>query len=310
MNAPSLRRFGFPALILAAALTARADTDIGFIETFALAPDREATLGQLVPGTEDYYFFHALHYQSSGQKQKFSETLTQWAKRFPNSEQRPMLENREALLAYGTDPQKTLQHLRERLGLQFNHVQELPDQKPDLPTALTPSMISRERFLSVLPIENQLGALSDAEVERLLSDPAATLPYPAVAILMRIQRPDAPGLLPRIIAELKTPESRGFGSLPIHRALLPAQLDALEKEIPALAHQSAFVMTRIAKLAPGADTIPRQIRLHGKPGWSASVAMWGVCRRRSIPSRPTCCMPACNSTGPAVSMTAPVSSNT
>ena len=236
MNSPSLRRFGFPALILAAALTARTDTDLGFIETFALAPDRETTLGQLVPGTEDYYFFHALHYQSSGQKQKFSEMLTQWAMRFPNSEQRPMLENREALLAYGTDPQKTLQHLRERLGLQFNHVQELPDQKPDLPTALTPSMISRERFLSILATGNQLGALSDAEVERLLQDPAAALAYPIGALLQRIQRPDAPGLLPRIMAELKTPESRGFGSLPIHRALLPAQLDALEKEIPALAH--------------------------------------------------------------------------
>ena len=262
MNAPSLSRFGLPAWILAtalatsltASLTVRADTDLGFIETFALAPDREATLGQLVPGTEDYYFFHALHYQSSGQKQKFSEMLTQWATRFPNSEQRPMLENREALLAYGTDPQKTLQHLRDRLGLQFNHVQELPDQKPDLPTALTPSMISRERFLSILATGNQLGALSDAEVERLLEDPTAALPYPPVALLQRIQRPDAPGLLPRIMAELKTPESRGFGSLPIHRALLPAQLDALEKEIPALAHQSAFVMTRIAKLAPGADT--------------------------------------------------------
>ena len=257
MNVPSLSRFGLPAWILvtslAASLTVQADTDLGFIETFALASDREATLGQLVPGTEDYYFFHALHYQASGQKQKFSETLTQWATRFPNSEQRQLLENREALLAYGTDPQKTLQHLRDRLGLQFNHVQELPDQKPDLPTALTPSMISRERFLSVLPTGNPLGALSDAEVERLLQDPAPALPYPIGALLQRIQRPDAPGLLPRIITELKTPESRGFGSLPIHRALLPAQLDALEKEIPALAHQSAFVMTRITKLAPGAD---------------------------------------------------------
>ena len=164
MNVPSLSRFGLPAWILAASLatslTVRADTGLGFIETFALAPDREATLGQLVPGTEDYYFFHALHYQSSGQKQKFSETLTQWATRFPNSEQRQLLENREALLAYGTDPQKTLQHLRNRLGLQFNHVQELPDQKPDLPTALTPSMISRERFLGLLPTGNPLGVVA------------------------------------------------------------------------------------------------------------------------------------------------------
>ena len=257
MNAPSLNRLGLAAWILAAALASPppvgADTEIGFIETFALAADREATLGQLVPGTEDHYFFHALHYQSSGQRQKFAETMTQWAERFPTSERRQLLENREALLAYGTDPQRTLRHLRDRLGLQFNHVQELPDQKPDLPTALTPSMISRERFLTGIPTDDPLGALSDAEVERLLTDPTPIHRLPPAAILRRIRRPDAPGLIPRIITELKTPESRGFGSLPIHRALLPAQLDALEQAIPELAQQSAFVLTRIAQRAPGAD---------------------------------------------------------
>lgn len=253
MNAPSLRRFGFPALILAAALTARADTDIGFVETFALAPDRESILGQLVPGTEDHYFFHALHYQSSGQKEKFSETMTQWAARFPASEQRQVLENRAALLAYETDPQRTLQHLRDRLGLNLNHVQELPDQKPDLPTALSASLLSRERFLEISQRGQRFEGLSDAEVERLLQDPAPMRPYPPEAILERIRRPDAPGLLPLILADLKNPKSRGFGGFPIHRALLPHQLDSLEKEIPALSSQSAFVLTRIRRLAPGAD---------------------------------------------------------
>src|SRR5205823_3843758 len=39
--------------------TAIAD-DIGFIEDFALAKDRGASLRKLIPGTEDYYYFHAL----------------------------------------------------------------------------------------------------------------------------------------------------------------------------------------------------------------------------------------------------------
>lgn len=48
MNVPSLSRFGLPAWILvtslAASLTVQADTDLGFIETFALASDREVKL--------------------------------------------------------------------------------------------------------------------------------------------------------------------------------------------------------------------------------------------------------------------------
>ena len=39
---------------------------IGFIEEFALADDREATLSQLVPGTEEYYYYRALVLQQRG----------------------------------------------------------------------------------------------------------------------------------------------------------------------------------------------------------------------------------------------------
>ncbi|MFM7805535.1 MAG: hypothetical protein ACKPGK_13710, partial [Verrucomicrobiota bacterium] len=230
-----------------------ADTDIGFIETFALAGDREATLGQLVPGTEEHYFFHALHQQSSGQAAKFAATMAQWAERFPDSEQRRMLENREALLAYGKDPQRTLRHLRERLGLQFDHAPRLPDQKPDLPTSLEAAVVSREAFLGKVLQRDSLEGLAEDESDRLVRDQVPLRPGQRRTLLARLQRPDVPGLVALILADLKTPESRGFGEFPIHRALLPEQLDALEKEVPALASQTAFILTRIRRLAPGAD---------------------------------------------------------
>ena len=84
-----------------------AENEIGFIEKFALAPDRAKVLGELVPGTEDYYFFHALHFQSTKQKEKFAAIMGQWAKRFPGSDQRRVIENRAALLNYDADPQAT-----------------------------------------------------------------------------------------------------------------------------------------------------------------------------------------------------------
>ena len=45
--------------LLAFTLAVQAENEVGFIERFALAQDREKVLTELVPGTEDYYFFHA-----------------------------------------------------------------------------------------------------------------------------------------------------------------------------------------------------------------------------------------------------------
>ncbi len=44
--------------------------EIGYIEDYSLSTDRTVPLQQLIPGTEDYYYYHALHYLS----------LEQWAK--------------------------------------------------------------------------------------------------------------------------------------------------------------------------------------------------------------------------------------
>ena len=60
------------SLMLTSALSAG---EIGFLEDFSLAPDRAVPLQQLIPGTEDYYYFHALHYQNTEQWPKVEETL-------------------------------------------------------------------------------------------------------------------------------------------------------------------------------------------------------------------------------------------
>ncbi|MEY4484828.1 MAG: hypothetical protein RL693_2280, partial [Verrucomicrobiota bacterium] len=113
--------------LLVPSLPLRAENEIGFIEKFALAPDRAKVLGELVPGTEEYYFFHALHYQNTRDAAKFADIMAQWKKRFPSSDKREIINNREALLSYDADPQKTLKYLRDRLGISFNHVQEVRD---------------------------------------------------------------------------------------------------------------------------------------------------------------------------------------
>jgi hypothetical protein len=87
---------------------ASAQNEIGFVERFALAEDREAVLQELIPGTEDYYYFHALHFQVQGKREQFAAILEQWRQRFPGSGRLKPLEDRQALLDYPIDPANTL----------------------------------------------------------------------------------------------------------------------------------------------------------------------------------------------------------
>ena len=242
------------AAVLAFAPLVRGDNEIGFIEKFALAPDREAVLGQLIPGSEEFYFFSALHFQNTKQKAKLAAIMEQWAKRNPGSPQRRVIENRAALLSYDADPQATLKFLRERMNLQFNHQQEARDRKPDLPTALDQARVAREVFQQqALAAGDDLGQFGDAAIEALVRERVQLNQAKIRSVLARLKRPDLPHLVDLIEKELHAQESRSFGEFEIHRALLPVQLDDLAKRMPALLDNQAFVFTRLRKLAPGAD---------------------------------------------------------
>ena len=240
---------------IASPVLLRAENEVGFIEKFALAADREKALGELVPGSEDYYFFHCLHYQSARNEAKFKEFMGQWRKRFPGENgRRRIIENRQALLAYDANPQQTLDYLKRQLGVSHHHQQEVRDRKPNLPSALDPKLVSREVFERDALANNQsLDGLPQSTLEILVRNKVALSPQQSRSLLSQLQRPDVPNLPELIIADLKTPESQGFGEFNIHRALLPEQLDQLVKALPALATNDAFVQTRLRKLAPSED---------------------------------------------------------
>ncbi len=231
-----------------------AANEIGFIEKFALAADRDKALTELAPGTEEFYFFHALHYQSTRNATKFAETMKAWRGQFPStSGLRDIIENREALLAYDADPQRTLKWLRDKLNLQFNHQQEVRDKKPDLPTTLDQARISRDIFLGMGLHNSDLPGLSVLELERLVRDKTTLSVSQIRALLSRLTQPDVTGLVEMIAVDLKRKDAPGFGAFPIHAKLLPEQLDKLVKLVPRMANEPAYVNARIAKLLPGAD---------------------------------------------------------
>ena len=237
------------ALLSASAL---AENEIGFIERFALAADREKALGELVPGSQEYYFFHALHYQNIRDTAKLNDILNQWRKRMPDeNDQRRIIENREAIINYEKEPLVTLKYLIERLGIRHDHQREVPDAKPDLPTTLDPAKIAREVFLrDALNNDRGLQSLSQDALAALIRDQVPLTPDQSRSVLSKLQRPDVPNLVAAIRADLQSQQGRTFGDMPIHRALLLTQLDELKNENLA---NTAFVHTYLRKLAPSAD---------------------------------------------------------
>ncbi|HEX6986841.1 MAG TPA: hypothetical protein VF170_15800, partial [Planctomycetaceae bacterium] len=234
--------------------------EIGWIEEFVLAPDRTVALRQLVPGTEDYYYYHCLHYQNTEQWAKADEMLAAWIRRYQHTPRVLEIENRQALLLYDRDPKRALDLIRRRLDLRFDHKRERLDPAADLPTRLDPALINRKRLVgqAFAPYPSTTEGFEDAALESLLDLPLN--PDQRRHLLSRLRRPDHPKLVEAVVADLSHENSGGFGQFEIHRQLLLAQLDELLKLKPELRNQQNFVNTYLAKLHPSADANWRQDR--------------------------------------------------
>ncbi|HIF01065.1 MAG TPA: hypothetical protein EYG03_14990 [Planctomycetes bacterium] len=60
-----MRQFVIASILLTAFFPNAAFADRTFLERFALAKDRDTVLKDLIPGTQEYYYFHCLHYQNT-----------------------------------------------------------------------------------------------------------------------------------------------------------------------------------------------------------------------------------------------------
>lgn len=224
--------------------------EIGWIEDFALAPDRTVPLAQLIPGTEDYYYFHALHFQNTEQWDKADQMLKACVERFNWTPRALEIENRQALLMFKQNPARALTLIRNRLNLQFNHQRERLDEKPNLPTRLDPAALVRaaldKRAFATHP--NTLQGFENAALERLAA--AELNPDQRRQLIARLERPDLPNLVALIVADLNHKDSGGFGQFPIHRKLLLVQLDELAKLKPELRNHPYFIEDYLRRLQP------------------------------------------------------------
>lgn len=232
----------------------RAQQDVGFIEDFALASDREKALQLLIPGTEDYYYYHALHFQNERKFKELNRILGEWKNRFRNSGKRKQIENREALFRYSDDPEATLAYLRREMGLTLNHQQQGKAREVKHPSALNPKFVSWKAFLDdALGRSSSLQNLQTSGFYRFLEGDPKLSTSELRDLLSRSMTPDLPRLISLIHTDLKSKESKGFGEFRIHRLLTKAQLEELLVLKADVINSAAFVETYMTRLLPNAD---------------------------------------------------------
>ncbi|MEM7231463.1 MAG: hypothetical protein AAF517_04785, partial [Planctomycetota bacterium] len=228
--------------------------EVGFIESFALADDREKALEQLIPGSEESYYFRALFLQQEGRFEEVDSLLTVWAKRRGRTQGVREMENRQLLYLYSRQPKEALVGLRKRLGVSYNHQRVVRGADPSLPTSLPSKLISEDSFrLRAFKRhgEDSLAGFEDSGLPGL-----ANLPLSNKAIrdlLRRMDRADVQGLPQLIVRDLLEKDSRGFGSLSIHNKLTLLQLYECATLRPSLSNEDRFVRAVLSRLQPGSD---------------------------------------------------------
>ena len=239
-------------VLLGHSFSAAAADEIQFIEQFSLSPDRQVALDQLIPGTEEYYYYHCLHLQNTEKFDEVQALLATWIKRYKNSSRIREIQHRQALLTYAKTPDQTLDYLRRHLQLRFSHQREQLEAKSNLPMKLDPQRISRPALIAREAAgRTNLQGYEDAAFQWLID--SELTPTQRRHLLQRLQRPDYANLPQLVIADLDFKNSSGFGSFNIHKLLLKSQLDACLELKPALRNQTKFVNAYLSKLRPSVD---------------------------------------------------------
>ncbi|MEI6323950.1 MAG: hypothetical protein WCO91_00735 [Gemmataceae bacterium] len=225
----------------------------GYIESFSLAKDRVAALSQLIPGTEDYYYYHCLHALNLGQFEKIDGFTRPWLERFGQTQRLHEIQTRAALLSLEKDPKKTFEYLKGRTGVQFNHQREIVGVAPNLPTSFDQKLVSRATLLGMSLVRwRNLDNFEDSALDWLAKE---TLDFEKRRnLLQRVVRPDTPNIIQHMVDDDQAPHPQAFGAYPVSVKLTLSQLEDLVAKKPLWLNHPAILQSWLPKLQPGADS--------------------------------------------------------
>ncbi len=235
---------------------------LDWIERYALATDRAAVLSELIPGSEDHYFYHCLHYQVSGQLDKAEALLTQWKadERTRYSGYVQGIEDRQRLLTYKTSPDRTVEYLRNRLGIDLYHAAPAAVGQQLYPATFDTSQLDLKQLIDAVQMQDLTHRGLRVLAARVLGGEVTLDPDRFAGLLNRVDGPWLNDLDKLVIQELQTkrPDQRRFGDRTAHQWLTLDQLREVAKAVPAMAASDQMVAQVLIRLRPSDDEDMRQ----------------------------------------------------
>jgi hypothetical protein len=235
---------------------------LDWVERYALANDREAVLSELIPGSEEHYFYHCLHYQVSGQIDKAEALLTQWKadQRTRHSGYLQGIEDRQRLLTYKVSPDRTADYLRDRLNLNFHHSAPTAVGQLLYPSTYDNAFIGIDRLIDAYQIELLTPLGLQTLAAKILAGKQTIDADRLAALLNRVDGPWMKDLDKLVIKELQSTraDQRTFGDRIAHEWLTLSELQAVAKAVPAVAYSQAMVTQTLLRLRPSDDEDMRQ----------------------------------------------------
>ena len=194
---------------------------------------------KLIPGTDEYYYFHCLHFQNERQLAESQAILDAWRAKFGDTQPiRDMVARqrlnvrRESAANPGLPPHRTRAEPQPGSAIarsSCDATQPLDNSQLEI-AKLLESAIAADRSLGLLETD-ALGLVLDRSLA----------PDQLRALIGRLERADLAGVVKRIAEELALKDSRGFGWASIHAQLTLEQLDELLVLRPSLLEDDAFV---------------------------------------------------------------------
>ncbi len=232
---------------------------IGLMEKYALAEDRQAMLSELIPGSEDYFFYHCLHHQTVGQLDRSEAIIKDWLAENKGRET-PVIQgmlDRQRLLTYNDSPQRTIDYLIKRLGINHNHAPPVAKGERRYPSQFNAAELDVDKLVKDALRRNDAlkptGIAHLAELYR--TGKTAGLNINLHEFLKRVDGPYIEKLDELVIKELsaRRENEKRFGDLRAHSYLTLAELDRVAKAVPKIADDNEFVNARLQRLRSGGD---------------------------------------------------------
>lgn len=231
--------------------------DLDWLERFAIGNDRAAVLKELIPDSEDYYRFHTLHYQTTGQLDAAEQMLNRWMedKRFAHTAYATAFRDRQMLLTFNNNPARTYEYMRSRLQIELNHAPPISNEVRRFPDIVSPELFLFDNLVRQA-IRN--GATLSQESIKYVGDQVLASPNKTFEgatawwVLERLTDYNYKNLAKLVAEEIqgRAEDAKRFGDQEAHRHLTLDELMLLRKAIPQIANDGELVTEVLLRLVP------------------------------------------------------------